>query len=444
MYSFLVLNSINKVFGLDLSSKQVLYLTIAILVLFDPFIIYDVGFLFSICTVGGIILCNDFIQDNNKFKSAFKLSLIAFLFSLPISLYSFYEINLLSIIYNIVFIPFISIIVYPLSLLSFVFPFLYKLFNISLDILEWSSSVLSSFKIFNLYLSFNIFEVLLFYLGLYLIFVKQHKIYICLLFIIVIFDYLLPYLDKNNYVYFLDVGQGDASLIITRNRKEVILLDIGGLTDTKVSDRYISLLKYLGIKNVDYLILTQGDFDHMGDAINVINTFNIRNVIFNCGDFNELELSYIKYLDDKGIKYYSCINDLKLNNNTLYFLNTKIYDNENDNSNVIYTKFNNYDFLFMGDSEINREKDLVAYFDLPKIDILKVGHHGSKTSSNKKFINLIKPNYSIISVGKYNKYGHPNKEVLENLKDSKIYRTDQDGSVLITIGKRFKINSYNP
>ena len=441
---FYILNSLNKVYDLGLSSKQVLFITIVLLILFDPFIVYDVGFLFSICTVGGILLCSDYIQDENKFKGAFKLSLVAFLFSLPISLYAFYEINILSIFYNLVFIPFISLIVYPLSLLSFIFPFIYKLFSLSLKILEWSSNLLSSFKVLNIYMSFNIWEVLLFYLGLYMIFIKQHKLLICLLFMVVILDYLIPYMDPCDYVYFLDVNQGDASLIITKNRKEVILLDTGGLTDSNVSDRYIPLLKYLGIKNIDYLILTHGDFDHMGDAIYVSNVFTIKNVIFNCGEFNDLEQSYIKYLDNKNIKYFSCIDKLELSNNTFYFLNTNIYDSENDNSNVIYTKFNNYDFLFMGDAEVAKEKDLVSSYDLSKIDILKVGHHGSKTSSTKEFISKIKPIYSIISVGKYNKYGHPNKKVLENLKDSKTYRTDQDGSVLITIGKRFKINSYNP
>ncbi|MBQ4031125.1 MAG: hypothetical protein II625_05155, partial [Bacilli bacterium] len=187
-----------------------------------------------------------------------------------------------------------------------------------------------------------------------------------------------------------------------------------------------------------------GDFDHMGDAIYVSNVFTIKNVIFNCGEFNDLEQSYIKYLDNKNIKYFSCIDKLELSNNTFYFLNTNIYDSENDNSNVIYTKFNNYDFLFMGDAEVAKEKDLVSSYDLSKIDILKVGHHGSKTSSTKEFISKIKPIYSIISVGKYNKYGHPNNEVLNNLKDSKIYRTDKDGSIQFRIGKIIRIKTYNP
>jgi competence protein ComEC len=115
------------------------------------------------------------------------------------------------------------------------------------------------------------------------------------------------------------------------------------------------------------------------------------------------------------------------------FLNNKDYGNENDNSSVIYTELNNHKFLFMGDAGVEVEQDLIEKYNLQDIDILKVGHHGSKTSSGKNFINEINPKYSVISVGKNNRYGHPNIEVLNNLKRSKTYRTDQDGSIMFKI-----------
>ena len=126
-----------------------------------------------------------------------------------------------------------------------------------------------------------------------------------------------------------------------------------------------------------------------------------------------------------------------MDDNKLYFLNSGDYGNENDNSSVIYTKLNNHKFLFMGDAGVEVEKDLIEKYNLPDIDVLKVGHHGSKTSSFKYFIDEINPRYGVISVGKNNRYGHPNKEVLNNLELSKIYRTDQDGSIM------FKINNIN-
>ena len=92
-----------------------------------------------------------------------------------------------------------------------------------------------------------------------------------------------------------------------------------------------------------------------------------------------------------------------------------------------------------------REKDILEKYNLSNIDFLKVGHHGSNTSSSEEFINSINPKYSLISVGKNNRYGHPNKEVLNNLSDSKIYRTDQDGSIMFKIKKnKLRIETYSP
>ena len=183
----------------------------------------------------------------------------------------------------------------------------------------------------------------------------------------------------------------------------------------------------------------------MGEAINLVNNFKVEKVIFNCGEFNELEQDLIKVLDKNKISYYSCIEELNIDDNKLYFLNNEDYGNENDNSSVIYTKINNHKFLFMGDAGIEVEQDLIEKYNLQNIDILKVGHHGSKTSSNKDFINEINPVYSIISVGKNNRYGHPNKEVLNNLENSKIYRTDNDGSIMFKIKKnKLKMEACTP
>ena len=183
----------------------------------------------------------------------------------------------------------------------------------------------------------------------------------------------------------------------------------------------------------------------MGEAINVVNNFKVEKVIFNCGPYNELEKELIKTLDKKKIQYYSCIKELNIGKNKLYFLQTKEYDNENDNSNVIYTELNGYKFMFMGDASSTTEKEILSKYNVPDIDVLKIGHHGSKTSSSIEFIKEIHPSYSVISVGKNNRYGHPNKEVLENLKDSKIYRTDQDGSIMFKIkNNKLKIETCSP
>ena len=150
-------------------------------------------------------------------------------------------------------------------------------------------------------------------------------------------------------------------------------------------------------------------------------------------------------MDKKKIPYYSCVKELNIDDNKLYFLNNKDYGNENDNSSVIYTKLNNHKFLFMGDAGVEVEEDLIQKYNLNDIDVLKVGHHGSNTSSSKIFINNIKPKYAIISVGKNNRYGHPKSSVLDTLSNSKIYRTDLDGSIMFKINNnKLKIETCEP
>ena len=248
----------------------------------------------------------------------------------------------------------------------------------------------------------------------------------------------------------IDVGQGDSILISYRNK--YTLIDTGGRTKTYntefnkddysiVENTTIPVLKSLGITKINNLIITHGDNDHMGEATNLVINYNVDKVIFNCGDYDDLERELIDVLNKKNIKYYSCIDRL----DNLVFLSTIEYDNENDNSNVIYTEINNYKFLFMGDAGITKEKDIINKYNLSNIDVLKVGHHGSSTSSSKEFIDEINPNYSIISVGKNNRYGHPNKEVLDNLENSKIYRTDQNGSIMFKIkNNKLKIETCSP
>ena len=453
---FYIFNSINKMFNINLSSLKLLMLVIFALILYNYKIIFDVGFIYSVCTVFGIILCNKYINCSNRLLSSFRLSLIAFLFSLPISLSNFYEINILSIFYNMFYVPLVSIFIYPLSLLSFFIPFCYDVFKFSIYILEISSNFLASFSFFNVYLNLNLIQVLLVYLLLISVFVLRRYKLIILLFLFVIFDLIIPYFDSSSNILYFDVGQGDCILLTTPYRREVILIDTGGIKSYVredwmekesyyVSDNIVSYMKSVGIKKVNYFIISHGDYDHMGEAINLVNNFKVEKVIFNCGEFNELEKELIKVLDKKKIPYYFCIKELNIDDNKLYFLNNKDYGNENDNSSVIYTELNNHKFLFMGDAGVEVEEDLIKKYNLQDIDVLKVGHHGSKTSSSKIFIDEIKPKYSIISVGKNNRYGHPNKEVLDNLNDSKIYRTDKDGSVMFKIkNNKLKIETCAP
>ena len=424
---FFNLSFINKKY----SNTQLFVIVILLTLIINPYYFFQTSFRYSYL-ISFFLIKNSNLITGSYFKKILKISLLAVISSFPITILNNYEINLLSIIYNIFFVPFISFIIFPLSLISVILPFLdnvlFTITNIFEVIVKSLSNInLLTFIFMKPSVTFIIFYYFLLFLSMY-----KRKFAIFLVLLLIIY-YNINDIRKEKYLLTLDVDEGDS--LILKNDDKTIIVDTGGKVNKNYSDNTISYLKSEGIRKIDYMILTHGDYDHMGEAKNIINNYKVDNVILNCGTINDLEKDLIKGLNNKKIKYYSCIKELKVNDMNLEFLSTKIYDNENDNSNVIYTKINNYKLLLMGDSEANKEKDLIRKYSLSNIDILKVGHHGSSTSSNSYFINSINPKYSIISVGKNNKYGHPERIVLDNLKESKIYRTDLDGSI------KFKLNN---
>ena len=452
---FFILSSINSIYYLFIKPKNLLYLTFIILVIINPNYIFNTGFILSFTITFFILLFNENYKITSNINSILIISFISFLSSLPIIININYEINIIGLFNNLVFIPLVSSVIFPLSIMSLIFPFLSSVLYLLTNFMEFMS--LLSTKVINITLYFSkisFIEIIIYYI--LLIFsikknIKSRKI----LFILILYLYFKPFFN-NIFIYYLDVGQGDSSLIVYKNK--TILIDTGGILKHEdeewerrnseynlMLNSLIPFFKSIGIKKINYLIITHGDYDHMGEAINLVENFKVEKVIFNCGPYNDLEKELIKVLDKKKIKYYSCIKELNIDKNKLYFLQTKEYDNENDNSNVIYTELNGYKFIFMGDASVTTEKEILDKYNLSNIDVLKVGHHGSKTSSSIDFINEINPKYSIISVGKNNRYGHPNKEVLENLKDSKIYRTDQNGSVMFKIKKnKLQVEACSP
>ena len=451
---FTILILINKLLKLDIPIFNLLLLTLCIILFMNPLNINNVGLLYSFLVTLFLVVFSHIINGKSKVYSLFMISFIAFLVSYPITINNFNQVNFLSVIYNVFFVPYVSSILLPFTLVSFVFPFLDDVLFFFVKIIEISSQFLNSISIFKVSMcKMNVLMICVYFVIICKLFLswngKKCRYLICL-FIFFVIHFFFPFL-KNDYVMYFDVGQGDSSIV--RVDGVVSLIDTGGILsygdgeyNYKISkNKLIPYLKSNGIRKIDNLILTHGDFDHMGEAINLVNNFKVEKVIFNCGEFNDLEKELIKVLDKKKIKYYSCIKELNIDKNKLHFLQTGVYDNENDNSNVIYTELNGYKFMFMGDAGVEKEKDILNKYKISNVDVLKVGHHGSKTSSSKTFINEINPKYSVISVGKNNRYGHPNKEVLNNLEQSKIYRTDQDGSIMFKIkNNKLKIETYSP
>ena len=451
---FFIINRINKLGNLKLSNIQVLFITAFILLLLDPFTIYDLGFIYSFCISLGIMFYSDKL-NGNLLIATLKVSIIAFLFSLPISSYINYEVNLSSILINLIFVPWISYIVFPISIITFIFPIFNPILSILLSITNVLNNIGEFISIFiNVPKMPLVVAIILFIL---LLLAKNNKKYLYVILIILGLIKLSPLINSSYEVYFLDINQGDSAIIITPHKRDVVMIDTGGKITYEVedwkkgnksynlSDNTIKFLKSKGITTIDYLITTHGDYDHLGEVQNIVNKLNVKNVIFNNDSYNTLELELIDVLNDKNIKYYQNIKTLNITNNTIYFLNDYLYDNENDNSNVLYLSIYDKKFLFMGDAGEKAEEDLINKYNLENITVLKVGHHGSKTSSSKNFIDYVNPLISVISVGRNNRYNHPSTDVLANLSNRIIYRTDIDGTIKFNIKKnKFDIKTYEP
>ena len=440
-----ILFFINKFFKLNIDNSNIVIFLFSVLIILNPYIIYNIGFLFSFSISFTLIKFKDLLTGSFIIKNI-KTSLLSFFVSMPILVNNFFKVNFLSIILNIIYIPFVSYILFPLCLITVLFSFFDSFTYFVINVFETITKFFSSINLLTFSISkMNIILVIIYYFIFIWIIKSNDKLKkkIIISFILIVFIINNNVL-VNNEVHFIDVGQGDSTLIRIKNKN--ILIDTGGNVNFNISENVlIPYFRSLGVKKINYLILTHGDYDHMGEAINLVENFKVEKVIFNCGPYNDLENELIEVLDKKKIKYYSYIKELNVDNNKLHFLQTKEYDNENENSNVIYTKLNGYKFMFMGDAGVEKEKDILEKYNVSKIDVLKIGHHGSKTSSDKNFIDEMNPKYSVISVGKNNRYGHPNKEVLENLNNSKIYRTDQDGSIMFKIkNNKLKIETCSP
>ena len=447
-YVLFIFVSLNKIFELKIKSINLLILTIIINILFDSFIIYDIGFLYSTVTTAGLIISNKDLKTGNYFIKLLKVSIISYLFSMPITINNFFVINPLSPINNLFIVPLVSLIIYPLSLIVFIFPFLNIIFSLSINVLQVIESLLIKINIFNIVIpKLSFIFIIIYYVLLLLIIIKNKKALSIIIILIFIFKIYAPYFDDNGYVYFLDIGQGDSSLIIAPYRRTVTMIDTGGklpqsVSDWQiknknynVSDNTITFMHSLGISKIDELILSHGDEDHAGDALNIINKIKVGKSTLNQGKKNNLEVN-LPVLN--GQVPYSNI--------SIKNLNYKDYDDENANSQIDLVSIYNTKILYMGDAGKKQELDLINQYKI-KANILKLGHHGSKTSSDSEFLKTINPQLSIISSGRKNRFNHPSQETLDTLNNLnlKYLNTQTSGTVEMIITKKdYKIIEYKP
>jgi len=432
-----ILFSINNIFKLGIKRIDIMLITLIISLIINPFIIYDTGFIYSYLISFFLILFSK--KEQNKIKNIINTTLMSFLVSMPITIYINYEINFISILLNIILIPILTIIIFPLVIITFIFPIFDNILYFFTNSLEEISLYISNIDITKvIFPKPSLFLIIIYYF--IIILVLKRKKYFYILIILITIHYFTPYLNNELEIMMFDVGQGDSILIKYPYNQGSILIDTGK-SEYTMKNGIIPYLKSRGIKKLKYLIITHGDDDHIGGTIPLVEIFKVDNIILNKGEYSELEINLINNLNK--INMINDIDKIKIGKRYIYFLNNKIHENENDNSIVLYFEYHDYKFLFMGDSSFVVEDYLLENYNLKEISFLKVGHHGSSTSTTNEFIGTINPKISLISVGNNNNYGHPSKVVLDNLKDSKIYRTDKQGSINFKIYKtKVKIKKY--
>lgn len=293
---FLSIFKPNKEFHLGLSTFNMLILALIVLLIINPASIKDIGFNYSFVISSGLILYYDNKKQDKKLFRLVETSILAFLFSLPISLYYFSNVNLLSIIYNLFYVPFVSSILFPLTFIVAVCPFLSDIYLVVVNLFEKS---IFFFEGISINLTFRKLSIIIYIIYLLIIFIAINKRKVLYLLLIL----LVPHYFYNNIVvedkmYMIDVGQGDSILFVSNNKS--MLLDTGGsinssLDKWSVGDDLVTFLRSKGIRRIDTILISHGDMDHIGEYFKIVKYFKVDNVYLNSNRLNSIEKRVVTY-----------------------------------------------------------------------------------------------------------------------------------------------------
>lgn len=529
---------ISGVFYIQTDFSNSISLALLIILIYNPFSIYNIGLQLSFGGTIGIVLFSKNISNlidsiwhkyiekqnienknitNNKslknylhkifkiIKEMLAVTVSAQIMIIPITILNFNTISLTFFISNILASPFMGLITIGGFLLAFVSimsikisAILAKIYNLPLKLLIFIVQFcgrLPGSKIYVITISgvtVLIYYFVIFYLNYYYtISIKIHKssfekliikLYkninkliiknkkkiiknIVIIVILIICITVFTRKIKGLQIYLVDVGQGDCTLIITPNNKRIIIDGGGSNTSNSSYDVGESVVfPYLldrKIASLDYVIISHFDSDHYKGLEFVLKNMKVRTAIIpkqfeECDNYNE----FIKIAKNKRIKVVEVMagDKVKIDKDVYIYVlwptEDEIKENSiNNNSIVCKIYYNNFSALFTGDIEEEAEKEILSKYENVKInginilgsDLLKVAHHGSKSSSIEEFVEVIKPKICLIGVGKYNTFGHPNIGVIERLKKigAKVLRTDEDGECKVVVSSNGRIKLQN-
>lgn len=446
--SFIINKILSKQFINIIPYKKLLF-NAGIVLILNPYYIFSYSFILSYAIVLGILILGNKLKKDKGFKSFIinnlLISLSSTIISIPIVSRMGSSINILSIVYNLFYIPYVSYILLPVSFIGLIKPLsiITKLFC---DIFLKLSSFLNGIDIFNLSFSYPSLIIIILFYFIYLIILKTSnkriKLYSLISMSLLILSWIfINNVPLNDSITFLSLKKGESTVITTSFNNTVTIIDTGeedaGLVD---------YLTEVGIRKVDYLILTHSDSDHVGDLDNLIENVKVKKILVNYYD-SYLIKTCSKYRNKISIKKIKCGDQIKYDNIKIKVFNpSEDSSTLNNNSLCFILNINSFNILFTGDIEVETEEKLTTELSKYKIDIIKVSHHGSKTSSSYDYIKEIKPKIAIAMNGYNNGYGFPSIQTINTFRSLHIpmYNTNDYGTIYVEFKnkKYYLTNSY--
>ncbi|UFT97836.1 DNA internalization-related competence protein ComEC/Rec2 [Radiobacillus kanasensis] len=431
------------------------------LLLTDATMIRNIGFQFSFLVTFSILLSKKWLESTSSLLVVLRISLIAQLCVLPLQAFHFYSFNPLSVLINVMVVPYFSFIVMPFVVVLFLLVILLPWVGILLQHLftglhqtviqclyaidefayiPWVTGKLSLPFIFLLFICF------IFMMQAQLR--KSHNrafLCGCIFVLLLVIHSMLPYLNPKGTLTMLDIGQGDCFVLELPYRQGVIIIDAAGkrtitneVTDQTFTQVIRPFLQAKGIRTIDAIIISHNDLDHVGSVPFLLQHFNVKSIW--TSPFFELEPALKNGLQKQKIQVKSVEKGevFYIQGQSFYtFHPDKDLGEKNRNSLVLFFELGGLDWLFTGDIGVEEEKKITTDYSDLHVDILKVAHHGSKTSTSEQLLQRTKPKMALISVGQDNRYGHPNQDVIQRLKkyDVSIMRTDLNGAIMYEFKK---------
>ena len=457
-----------KLFGYRLPIASIMLTSIILFMLRDPYVMFKIGFQLSYGATFGIIYSLKFLAGiQSSLKTGFVITFISQVTLYPLLLFHFYELSLSAFLVNSLFVPLFTLLILPANFLllfltaicqpaaDFIFYFYeplrglvdrFMIWLASLPYQLWNPGKPGMFTVFLLTAS-----VCVFYCA------AERKFRWRQLLILVVPALLftvLPYMDPRLKVTFLDVGQGDSAVIELPHRQAVYLIDSGGVLrfDTeafKEKKRPYEIgrqvvapyLKGNGISSLDMFIISHPDADHAEGAEEIFKLFPVGQLHLTPGSAtNALMVQLAPATAETEVVFPAEGANWTVGQTQFAYLSPADAEYEgNNDSLVLLMKTGDYRILFTGDLEAEGEGDLLESYEseLAGLTVLKVGHHGSKTSSSEEFLAALKPALSIFSTGVDNRYGHPSPEVLERFTDLELntLNTAENGTIRLLYDK---------